>query len=127
MEIGERLREIRQTHNLNQEEFGKRIGVTRSAICNYENGTRPISDQIILAVCREYGVSEMWLREGDTPAIVLPHSGQKILSDLIEEFRCTPLEGKILTNYFNLPLDERRTANHIAKKMFLFPDDSTSD
>jgi transcriptional regulator with XRE-family HTH domain len=65
MAINERLLLIRKTVQLNQEVFGKRIGVTRSAICNYENGSRPISEQIILAVCREFGVNGEWLRTGD--------------------------------------------------------------
>lgn len=62
MEINERLLSIRKKVGLNQETFGKRIGLTRSAICNYENGTRPINEQVILAVSREFGVNSEWLR-----------------------------------------------------------------
>lgn len=59
-----RLYAVRKELKLSQEEFGSKIGITRSAICNYENGTRPISEQIILAVCREFGVRAEWLRDG---------------------------------------------------------------
>lgn len=59
-----RLYAIRKELDLSQEEFGSKIGITRSAICNYENGTRPISEQVILAVCREFGVRPEWLRDG---------------------------------------------------------------
>jgi len=65
MEINERLFTIRKKTGLNQEAFGKRIGLTRSAICNYENGTRPINEQVILAVSREFGANSEWLRSGE--------------------------------------------------------------
>ena len=40
LEINHRIFDLRKEVGLNQFEFGKRIGVTRSAICNYENGSR---------------------------------------------------------------------------------------
>ena len=64
MEIGRRIFDLRKHLGLNQSDFGKRIGVTRSAVCNYENGSRSIGEQVILAICREFNVSETWLRTG---------------------------------------------------------------
>ncbi len=64
MEIQDRLIAIRKYNGLNQESFGKKIGVTRSAICNYENGTRTIGNQVILSICREFHVDETWFRTG---------------------------------------------------------------
>ncbi len=65
-----RLYAIRKKLKLSQEEFGSKIGITRSAICNYENGTRPISEQVILAVCREFDVRPEWLRDGEGDVFV---------------------------------------------------------
>ena len=64
MEIGRRIFDLRKHLGLNQADFGKRIGVTRSAVCNYENGSRSIGEQVVLAICREFNVSETWLRTG---------------------------------------------------------------
>ncbi len=64
MEIGNRIFDVRKKTGLNQADFGKRIGVTRSAICNYENGSRSVGEQVILSICREFNVSEEWLRTG---------------------------------------------------------------
>lgn len=64
MNIGQRVFDLRKQVGLNQAEFGKRIGVTRSAICNYENGSRAIGEQTILSICREFNVNEAWLRTG---------------------------------------------------------------
>lgn len=68
MTIGERIRYIRENLNLSQEEFGKKINVTRSAVSNYEKGLRNIMDRVIMDICREFNVHEEWLRNntGDT-------------------------------------------------------------
>ena len=78
MKIGERLLAIRRTTGLNQEIFGKRIGVTRSAICNYENGTRPINEQVILSVCREFGINADWFRNEQGEMMVATPSDELV-------------------------------------------------
>lgn len=99
-----RLYAIRKDQKLNQGDFGKRLGVTRSAICNYEGGTRPIGEQIILAVCREFSVDELWMRHG----IGVPYKSKNgIIEQLISEFHCTKFEGDFLKVYFQMDETER--------------------
>lgn len=59
-----RIKELRKSLGLNQSEFAEKIGMVPSAISNYEAGTRVPSDAIIKSICREFGVSETWLRTG---------------------------------------------------------------
>ena len=100
-----RLYAIRKNKKLNQEEFGKRLGVTRSAICNYESGTRPIGEQVILAVCREFKVNELWMRHGVGNPYSHPKDG--VIDQLIEEYQCSKFEGDFLKTYFQMDDDER--------------------
>ena len=88
MNIGQRVFDLRKQVGLNQAEFGKRIGVTRSAICNYENGSRSIGEQTILSICREFNVNEAWLRtgEGGDAAMFLKPSRNEDLAAQIESF-----------------------------------------
>lgn len=65
MDIGGRIFELRKKMNINQADFGEKIGVTRSAICNYENGSRSVGEQTIIAICKVYGVNDKWLRTGE--------------------------------------------------------------
>lgn len=66
--MNERLKKIRLETGLSQEEFGKKIGIeSRGHISALEKGMKNITDRIIKDVCREFGISEKWLRynEGD--------------------------------------------------------------
>ena len=105
LDMKERLNLVRKRKGLNQEEFGKRIGVTRSAVCNYENGTRPISDQVILAVCREFGIAESWLRYG-SGTMEVPKDDDA-LGKVIDDYHCNKFEGEFLKTYFQMTEAER--------------------
>lgn len=64
--MNKRLKQIRTTMGLSQEEFGKRIGIeSRAHISSLENGTRNITDRIVKDICREFGINENWLRTGN--------------------------------------------------------------
>lgn len=62
---GERVREVRKTQGLTLEKFGERLGVGKGAISAIENNNRNLTDQMAKAICREFGVSESWLRTGE--------------------------------------------------------------
>lgn len=61
----DRIKEIRKRLKLNQTEFGNRIGVKQTTIAGYESGTRTPIDAVINSICREFNVSERWLRTGE--------------------------------------------------------------
>lgn len=60
----DRIKQIRKQFNLSQAEFGQKVGVKGNTIGNYEIGLRAPSDAVIFSICREFGVSEEWLRTG---------------------------------------------------------------
>lgn len=64
MTQGERVKEARKSLNLTLEKFGERLGVTKVAISNIENGNRSLTDQMQKSICREFNISEEWLRDG---------------------------------------------------------------
>lgn len=65
MNPNERVCDVRNHFNLTLEAFGKRLGVTKVAISNIEKGNRSLTDQMCRAICREFGVNEVWLLTGE--------------------------------------------------------------
>lgn len=62
--MNSRIKELREALQMTLEDFGARIGVTRSAISNIENGRRSPTNQLISSICREFRVNENWIRTG---------------------------------------------------------------
>lgn len=63
--MNERIKELRKELALSQDAFGERVGVTKGAISRLENGTNNITSQMVVSICREFNVSEEWLRTGN--------------------------------------------------------------
>ena len=61
----DRIKQIRKEKGLTQAEFGEMIGVKGNTVTMYEAGTRIPSDAVIISICREFNVSEVWLRTGE--------------------------------------------------------------
>ena len=55
--IGENIRKLRHTQGPTQPEFAERIGVSRNSLSRYENGSSPISTDIIDRICQAFQVS----------------------------------------------------------------------
>lgn len=62
--IEDRILTIREKLELSQEEFGERIGVTKSTISLLERKLRNPSERVIRDICREFNINEEWLRNG---------------------------------------------------------------
>ena len=62
--INERVKELRLALNMSGEKFGARIGVSRSAVSKIEKGIVNVTEQMQKSICREFNVSEEWLRNG---------------------------------------------------------------
>lgn len=66
--IGERIRHYRkEIKNATQKEFGLKIGLKPNSVSDIESGKNNPTEQTIKAICREFNVSENWLRNGIEP------------------------------------------------------------
>ena len=61
----ERIKALRKTLGLTQQNFAERIGVKRQTVAQYEIGRNIPTDMAINLICREFGVDETWLRTGE--------------------------------------------------------------
>lgn len=65
MTTGERIRHFRKILlKLTQEEFAKKINISRSNLANIEKGAVSVTDRVVSDICNAFSVSEEWLRNG---------------------------------------------------------------
>lgn len=62
--MDKRIRELRKSLNLTMEQFGEKIGVSKSTISNIENGNRNATEHMVKSICREFNVDYGWLTTG---------------------------------------------------------------
>lgn len=69
--VGRRLMEVRETFNLNQQEFGARLGMngSQSLISMYENGGRMLPPDVAAKVAETFQVTLDWLYLGEAGSL----------------------------------------------------------
>ena len=65
MTLGERMKKVRKMLDLTQQGFADRIGSKRNTIATYEMERTEPSAAVISLICKEFNVSETWLRTGE--------------------------------------------------------------
>lgn len=84
----DRVLKVRKEAGLNQEDFAKKINLTKNYISLIETGNRVPSDRTISDICREFHVNEEWLRNG-TGEMFVPQSREDEIENTVR---------KLLTN-----------------------------
>lgn len=102
-----RLQMIRKSLKLSQEEFGKKIELSKPSISALENGTREITDRTIKLICNEFNVNENWIRTGEGEMFVKDES-KDLFFTLGEKYKTMDeMDIKIISEYLKLSPDER--------------------
>lgn len=100
-----RLRELRKVLGLTQQKFGERIGVKANTIATYEIGRNNPIDAVISSICREFNVSETWLRTGEGD-MFLP-APEDELDALCRRYGLSDADRILIQRFLALP-DEAR-------------------
>lgn len=86
MTQGERVREVRKSLGLTLEKFGEKIGMKKNSVSQIENGKNNVTDANVKAICREFNISEEWLRTGSgNMRIPVEDEAAAAVSDLVEK------------------------------------------
>ena len=65
MDFSQRLKTLRQALSITQQGFADSLGLKQSTIASFETDRTSPSDRTISDICREFNVSETWLRTGE--------------------------------------------------------------
>ena len=84
--MSERIKLLRKTLKLTQQEFADKLNIKRGAVANYEVGRNQPIDAVISLICKTYNVNEDWLRHGKGE-MFLPVEDEvgEIVSKLVDE------------------------------------------
>lgn len=105
--MSERIKRLRKSLDLTQQEFADRIGIKRNTIANYESGRNEPVDSVISLICREYGVNEIWLRTGNGE-MFNPDPATE-LDALKERYGLSQAECSLIDFFVNMNEKDRKT------------------
>lgn len=116
----ERIRYLRKDlENLTLEKFGERLGVGKSAISDIERGRNNPTEQMIKSICREFGVSDDWLRYGrGDPYVTLTR--EEALANMIADAQKEPassVKNRVFSMMAKLDADDWEAIARIAEKI----------
>lgn len=97
--MNERIKALRKKLGLTQQAFADRLKIARGNIGAYEVGKNAPSDAVISLICKEFDVSENWLRTGEGEMFVKLSEDEEIaslVSDVLEDGKNNPFYGIIL-------------------------------
>ena len=63
--MNERIKQLISSMNIKRAEFARRLSLSQPFVSELCSGAKAPSDRTILDICREFGVSETWLRTGE--------------------------------------------------------------
>lgn len=98
--MNERIKAARKVLGLTMEQFGARIGMGKSSVSKIEKGANSTTDQTIKSICREFGVSEMWLRTGEGE--MFDQSAESSLDRLAAEYHLDERKKAIISAFLKL-------------------------
>ena len=95
MDIAKRIKELRKMLNLTQEEFGEKLGLSKSNISDIERGKVRPRDPLLRLIEQTFSVNPEWLRHG-RGEMFKPKPQVAQLDALTELFKAMErLEGRV--------------------------------
>ncbi|MGU8478435.1 helix-turn-helix domain-containing protein [Clostridium perfringens] len=116
--MNERVKEVRKSLGLTQEQFGKKINMGRSNLSLIESGKVNVSPRVINDICEKFQVNEYWLRFGKGEMFkVIDDNEQfnKTLADLL--VNCDEITKKTVISLSKLTREEFEFVSKILENL----------
>ena len=121
MSIGERIKKLRKELDLTQQKFGERIGIKGNTVAQYELGRNEPVDAVFSLICREFGVREEWLRNGE--GTMMKPEPVDALDQLAKDYELSNADYMMIKEFINLRPDARKIIyDYISNVKFPFED-----
>lgn len=112
-----RIKLLRKELKLSQDAFGKKLGVTGTAVSRIEKGERSLTEQMALSICREFRVNYFWLTEGKGD--MFTGTPETVVDEIAEDYKLDKIDKKIIEKYLELSPEKRAVIKEYLKSVFL--------
>lgn len=114
MTTGDRIKLARRQMNLNQTEFGSRIGLSQAAIGGYENNSHNVAEQTLIHISKEYGINLTWLRTGEGE--MFENHGDEF-DEIARQLNLNDLQRRLLRMVYEMPIEYQRMIRDCARQI----------
>lgn len=116
MTIGERIKIIRNTLDITQDDFAKKLGTARTTVASYEINRREPMEATIKSICREFNVNYDWLKDGIGE--MFDSVPETLVDELAQEFQLDDLDKRIIHGYLRLSESDRTAIKRYVQRIF---------
>lgn len=101
--INDRVKAVRKARGMTLEEFGKQLGIGKSAVSKLEKGLCKVTDQNVLSICRVFDVNEDWLRNGTggPEAMFNAPALDDLVEQLAQQYNLDYIGREVIRTYVN--------------------------
>ena len=127
--MNERIKKLRKTLDLSQQEFADKIGVKQNTVAQYEMGRNIPIDSVIFLICREFNVSEEWLRTGDGD-MFLPADRNADIARLTKQLlneESDSFKNRLISILSNLTVEEWKFLEDKARELCGLDEDTNKE
>lgn len=116
--IGNNIRSLRHAYGESQEELGRILHVTKSAVSNYERGDRPQPQEIIIAIAEHFGLTyEEFINSDFTMIDKINIDSDYIERNILTIFPIISTEDAIKNESFRKAYESHKKGIYLAGKI----------
>lgn len=120
MEIYDRVKYLRKDFlHLTQDEFSKKLNISRANVANIESGRVSITERTIQDICRIFSINEDWLRFGhgdiERPPMGKGNELVELIADLVQAD--DDFSKQFIIEYLKLSDDEKEVIKKIMRNV----------
>lgn len=113
--IGNRIAKIIEAKGIKKVQFASRINVDQSYISQLTSGKKTPSDRTVADICREFNVSESWLRTGEGEMFVEKTESEELAAFFGDLLKDEPdFRHRLIAAMSRLTLDEWKVLEKLA-------------
>lgn len=125
----ERIKKLRKTLDLTQQEFADKIGVKQNTVAQYEIGRNIPIDSVVFLICKEFNVREEWLRTGEGD-MFLPADRNADIARLTKQLlneESDSFKNRLISILSNLTVEEWKFLEEKARELCGLDEDTNKE